>query len=104
MGSYLEDYRARVGSCAGSISWRVVPRQGDANGKTGEYLGLMVLSPVVLAMLLIIVGVEKNPGPFVEMENTMRILCTVCARNLKSGIQCVLCGRWYNYSCGSVKA
>ena len=22
---------------------------------------------------------------------------------LKSGIQCELCGRWYNYSCGSVK-
>ena len=34
----------------------------------------------------------------------MRLLCTVCGRNLKSGIQCELCGCWYHYSCGRVKA
>ena len=39
-----------------------------------------------------------------EVENTMRLLCTGCSRNLKSGIRCELCGRWYHYSCGSVKA
>jgi hypothetical protein len=77
---------------------------GDANGKTCEYLGLTVLSSVVLAMLLIIGGVEQNPGPVVEVENTVRLLCTGCGRNLKWGIQCELCGRWYHYSCGSVKA
>jgi len=93
-----------VGSWAGRVSWRGVPRRGDADGKTGEYLGLTVLSSVVLAMLLIIGGVEQNPGPVVEVENTVRLLCTGCGRNLKSGIQCELCGRWYHYSCGSVKA
>ena len=68
MGCYLEDYRARVGSWARKVSWRGVPRRGDADGKTGEYLGLTVLSSVVLAMLLITGGVEQNPGPVVEVD------------------------------------
>ena len=33
----------------------------------------------------------------------MLLLCTGCGRNLKSAIQCEVCGQWY-YSCGSVKA
>ena len=63
-----------------------------------------MLSSMVLAVLLIIVGNEQNPGPVVEVENTVRLLCTRCGRTLKWGIQCELCGRWYHYSCGSVKA
>jgi len=59
---------------------------------------------MVLAVLLVIGGVEQNPGPVVEVENTVRLLYSGCGRNLKSGIQCELCGRWYHYSCGSVKA
>ena len=39
-----------------------------------------------------------------EGENTVRLLCTGWAKNPKSGIQCELCGHWYHYSCGSVKA
>ena len=35
------------GSWAGRVSWRGVPRRGDADGKTGEYLGLTVLNSVV---------------------------------------------------------
>lgn len=104
MGCYLEDYRARVGTWAGRFSWRGVSRRGDVNGATGNCLGLTVLSSMVLAVLLVIGGVEQNPGPVVEVENTVRLLCTGCSRILKSGIQCELCGRWYHYSCGSVKA
>ena len=55
-------------------------------------------------MISVIVVVERNPGNVVEVENTVRLLCSGCGRNLKSGIQCELCGRWYHYSCGSVKA
>ena len=66
----------RVGSWAGRFSWRGAPRRGDANGKTGDYLGLTELSSVVLAVLLIIGGVEQNPAPVVEVENTVRHLCT----------------------------
>jgi len=104
MGYYLEDYRARVGTWAGRFSWRSVSRCGDADGTAGDCLGLTVLSSMVLAVLLVIGGVEQNPGPTVEVENTVRLLCTGCGRNLKSGIQHELCGRWYHYSCGSVKA
>jgi hypothetical protein len=54
-------------------------------------------------VLLVIGGVEENAGPAVEVESTVRLLCTGCGRNLKSGIQCELCGQWYHYSFGSVK-
>ena len=87
----------------GRFSWRGLSRRGDANGTTADCLGLTVLSFMVLAVLLINGGVEQNPGPVLEVENTVRLLCTRCGRNLKSGIQCELCGRWHNYSCGSVK-
>ena len=38
---------------------------------------------IVLAMLLLIGGVEQNPGPAVEVENNVRLLYTGCGRNLK---------------------
>jgi len=104
MGCCLEDYRARVGTWAGRFSCRGVSRRGDANGTSGDCLGLTVPSSMFLAVLLVSGGVEQNPGPVVEVENTVRLLCTGCGRNLKSGIQCELCGRWYHYSCWSVKA
>jgi len=81
-----------------------VSRRGDANGPSGDCLGLTVLSSMVLAVLLIFGEVEQNPGLVVDVENTVRLLCSGCGRNLKSGIQCELCGRCYHYSCGSVKA
>jgi hypothetical protein len=109
MGCYLEDYRARVGTWAGRDSWRGVAKRGvskrgDENGTTGKSLGFKMLIFSILAVLLIIGGIEQNPGPAAEMENTVRVLCTGCGRNLKSGIQCELCERWYHYSCGNTKA
>ena len=87
MGCYLEDYRAWVGTWAGRFSRRGVSRLGDANGTTGDCLGLTVLSSTVLEVLLIVGGVEQNPGPALEVKNTVQVLCTACGRNLKSGIQ-----------------
>ena len=43
---------------------------------------------------------ELNPGPD---EKSVQVLCNGCDRNLKSGTQCVSCGRWYHNSCGNVK-
>jgi len=60
----------------------------------------MILSAAVIATLLIIGGVELNPGPEV---NSVQILCNGCDSNLKSGTQCASCGRWYHNSCGNVK-
>jgi len=96
MGCCLEDYRARVGTWARKFTCRGVFRCADANGTSGDCLVLTVLSFMVLAILLVIGGVEQNPVPVVEVENTVRLLCTGCGRNLKSGIQCELCGRWYH--------
>jgi len=59
---------------------------------------------MTLAVLLVIGGVEKNPGPSVEAEKIMQVVCSGCGRNLKSGAQCDTCGRWFHNSCGNVKA
>jgi hypothetical protein len=80
-----------------------VPGRGDANGKTGDCVVLMVLSSRVLAASLMIGGIEQNPGPVEELENTVRLLRTGCGTNLKTGIKWELCGRRYHYSCGSMK-
>lgn len=104
MGCYLEDYRARVGSWAGRCLWRGLPRHGDANQTTGHCLGLTMLNSLVIAVLLVIGGVERNPGPVAEGDSSVKLLCTGCGRNLRSGIQCESCGRWFHYSCGNVKS
>ena len=52
-------------------------RCGETSGTTGECLGCMVLSSIVLAFLLIIGGIEQNPGPDVEVENTVRLMYRV---------------------------
>jgi hypothetical protein len=75
-----------VGTWVRRLSWRGVPRRGDANRTTGDCLKLTVLSAMILAILLITGGIEQNPGPVVEGESTLRLLCTRCGRNLKSGI------------------
>ena len=63
-------------------------------------MGPMILCAAVLANLLMIGGVELNPGP---AENIVQVLCSGCDKNLKSGTQCESCGRWYHNSCGNVK-
>ena len=42
-----------------------------------------MLSFMVSAVLLVIGGDEQNPGPVVEVENTVRLLYTMCGKNLK---------------------
>ena len=49
-------------------------------------------------------GVEKNPGPGVEAEKILQVLCSGRNRNLKSGAQCNTCGRWFHKIPGIVKA
>ena len=50
--------------------------------KLTDCLGLTVLSSLVLAVLLLIGGSEKDLGPVVEVENTVRLFCAGCGRNL----------------------
>jgi hypothetical protein len=60
----------------------------------------MILCAAVLSVLLVIGGVELNPGP---VDSIVQVLCSGCDKNLKSGTQCVSCGQWYHNSCGNVK-
>jgi hypothetical protein len=48
-------------------------------------VGPMILCAAVLATLLVIGGVEQNPG---SVDNIVQVLCSGCDRNLKSGTQC----------------
>jgi len=89
MCCYLEEYRAWVDTWAAMSSWRsAVGHVGTRGG--GIYLGPIILCPAVLATLLIIGGVELNPGP---VENIVKVLCSGCYRNLNSGTQFESCGR-----------
>ena len=67
MGCYLEDYRARMGTWAAKTVWRA--QGSNINGQVRSYLANSCLCAAVLAILLVIVGVEQNPGPGVEVDS-----------------------------------
>jgi hypothetical protein len=106
MGSYLEDYRARVGTWAAMTSWstRTTRRISQGNARVIFCSGSMALCATTSAELLVTGGEEKNPGPGVEVERILQVLCSGCDRNLKSGTQSKTCGRWFHNSCGNVEA
>ena len=47
-------------------------------------LGTMILCATTLAVLLVIDGLEKSPGPGVKAEKILQIIFSGCDRNLKS--------------------
>jgi len=106
MGCYLADYRARVGTWAARFACvsRTSRRTANGNGQAILCLGTTILCATTLAVLLVSCGVEENPGPGVESDKIMRVLCSGCNKILKSGTQCDACGRWFHNSCGNVKA
>jgi hypothetical protein len=62
MGCYLEDYRARAGTLAASLSWRsAVGHVGTSGGNI--CVGPTILCAAVLTTLLMIGGVELNSRP-----------------------------------------
>jgi hypothetical protein len=78
----LPEYRARVGNWAARFSHvlktsqRAAEKQGRGEGIV--CLGTMIPSAATIAMLLVIGGVETNPGPVGETEKIMRVLCSGC--------------------------
>jgi hypothetical protein len=56
-----------------------------------------------LVVLLVIGGVEQNPGPGVEDESFMQVMCSGCNRSPKLGTQCDTCGHWFHHSCKNVQ-
>jgi hypothetical protein len=102
MGCYLEDYCVHVGNWAVRMSWLTAPGHATAT-RVASFLGSTILCAAVLATLLVIGGLEQNPGPGVEGENIVQVLCSGCDRISKSGKQCETCGRWFHNGCGNVK-
>jgi len=95
----LQEYRARIGTWHARVALRsVVSQVRKRADKT--FLGAMTLCAAVIATLLVTGGVELNPGP---VDNVVKVLCSGCDKNLKSGTQCDSCARWYHNSCGNVK-
>jgi hypothetical protein len=76
-----------VGSWTVRTTWHTAQGR-DSNGPELSYAGNVLLCAAVLAALLVIGGVELNPGPGLEAENRLQILCS---------------GRWFHKSCGNVK-
>jgi len=74
MGCYLEDDRACVGTWAARTSWatRTKWRTSQGNVRVIPCLGTMILCATTLVTLLVIGGVEKNPGPCEEAEKVSK--------------------------------
>ena len=106
MSCYLPDYQVGVGTWAARISCvsRTSRRTAKWNGYAIQCLESVILCTSTLALLLVMGGVEENPGPSVEVDKIMLVLCSGCDRILKSGIDCDNCGRWFHNSGGNVKA
>jgi hypothetical protein len=76
-----------VGTWVARTSWRTAQGRGS-NGQAICYIGNMLLCAAALTVLLVTGGVEQNPGPGVELENSPQVLYSGCERNVKSGTQC----------------
>jgi len=114
MGCYLEDYKVRIGTWAGKISWYGVPRRGvpsrgvpsrgvpsrgvpsrgvPSRGVPSRGVPRRdndkgtsgdCLGLTVLNSIILFYETEQNSGPAVEVKNTVRLLCAACGRNLRS--------------------
>jgi hypothetical protein len=66
-----------VGTWAARTSWRTAQGQ-ESNGQAISYIANMFLCAATLTASLVISGVEQIPGPGVEVENSLQILCSGC--------------------------
>ena len=101
MGCDLEDYGVRVDTWAAGTVRRDQGRK--SNWQLWSFLVSMYLCTALLAVLVVIGGVEQTPGPGVEGESFVQVMCSGCDTSLKSGTQCYTCGRWFHNGCGNVK-
>lgn len=62
-----------MGTWAARTSWHTAQGRGS-NGQAMSYIGNVLLCAAVLTVLLIIDGVEQNPGPGVKLENRLQVL------------------------------
>jgi hypothetical protein len=65
-----------VGTWASRTSWRTAQGRGSTGQEISD-TGNMLL----YAETLVVGGVEEFPGPGVEAENSLQVLCSGCDRN-----------------------
>jgi hypothetical protein len=75
MGCDIEVYRARVGTWAARTGWHAQSSNSDVQVRS--CLVNTCLCAGVLSVLLVIGGVEQNPGPGVEGESFMQVVVGV---------------------------
>jgi len=83
MGCDLEVYRARVGTWVARTGW--IAQGSCSEVQVRSYLLNTRLCTAVLAVLLVIGGVEQNSGSGVDGESLMQVMCSGCDKSLKSG-------------------
>lgn len=107
MGCSLEAYRARVGMwhARGVQARRTLQCLCVQSGLTNLWF-----IALVIAMLLIIGGIELNPGPVSfatasvhGSEPAVVIKCFKCSKIFKNGIMCCMCESWFHFGCVKVK-
>lgn len=97
MGCDIEIYRARIGGWA--ARWKMVRWR-----KNTTSIGISTsffFFHIVLATLLIIGGIELNPGP--RSDEATSIKCESCKKNVRVGVLCNVCEKWFHLSCQKIK-
>lgn len=93
MGCELAVYRARIGTWAArAVKW--IPAASGQGSAEPTLCSFVIL---ILAVLLVIGGVELNPGPVESVK------CGVCKNNLRTGLLCITCSTWFHFSCQKLK-
>ena len=70
-------------------------RKGRPKRQDGVFLTPRKQVGIIVRMLLIMGGIERNPGP--------QWPCTICTKEaLHSCIQCVVCERWTHFTCAKL--
>lgn len=97
MGCELELYRARIGG------WAARSRmQRSVKGTALAGLAECLFFHIVIAILLIIGGIELNPGPASD-NGVISVKCGSCRKNLRVGVLCNQCEKWFHLTCQKIK-
>ncbi|KAJ4451854.1 hypothetical protein ANN_03332 [Periplaneta americana] len=75
--------------------------QGQASGQDKQQK-VNIYFAIVIATMLVIGGVELNPGPINDTEKTS-IKCGSCKKNLRVGVLCNGCEIWFHLGCQKIK-
>lgn len=75
--------------------------QGLASGQDKQQK-VNVYFAIVIDTMLVIGGVELNPGPINDTEKTS-IKCGTCKKNLRVGVLCNGCEAWFHLGCQKIK-